>query len=378
MARKVILILTAVILILSIHCGKRGPLKLEPEILPKKVERFKLTQVGGSIRLQWDFPKIMADKKKTELLPENVTKIEVYYSTKEILGGKFRKKSDLLRKLTMKNLTRYIDSFQQKKMEELTSVERKKRERFTYYTDIPFETKNLTGKTHFFAIRYLYGRKKSPLSKVEFLVTQTPVKAINDLKVTKENKLIKLQWTRPKEDILGIPVANIAGYTVSRKTIPKTTDETPAEPQESTFQRINRNNVLTEYYEDRDTGRDGEYRYYVSTVISGAIESAPSPIASVNVTDIYPPDIPANLVCFKASDHMFLTWKPVSDEDLSHYRIYRKREGKSEFSLVGDNVTSPQYKDKDVQKGVLYHYTVTSVDVRGNESDHSNSVKEEF
>jgi fibronectin type 3 domain-containing protein len=376
MAKKTIFTLTAIILVLAIHCGKKGPLKLEPEILPKKVENFKASQVGSSIRLQWDFPKIMADKKKTELFPENVTKIEVYYSTKNILGGKFRKKSDLIKKLTMKNLTRYVDPFQKKRMEELTSIERKKKERFTYYTDIHFETKNLTGKTHFFAIRYLYGRKKSPLSQVTVLSTQTPVKAISDLKVTRENKLIKLDWSKPKEDILGMPVPNIAGYIVFRKTIPKTTEET--EPQEYIFEKINRNNVLTEYYEDKDTGQDGEYHYYVSTVISGTIESAPSSTVSVSVTDVYPPDIPANLVCFKASDHIFLTWKPVADDDLSHYRIYRKSEKENEYKLVEDNVTTPQYKDKDVQKGVLYNYTITSVDVRGNESDHSNSVKEEF
>lgn len=378
MAKKMILTLTAVIAVLFFHCGKKGPLKLEPEILPKKVENFTVSQVGSSIRLMWDFPKLMADKKKTELVPENVSKIEVYYSTKEILGGKFRKKSKLLKKLTMANLTPYIDPFLKKRLEELTSVDRKKRERFTYYAEIPFDVKELNLKPHFFAVRYIYGRKKSPLSDVAFLQSQTPVKAIDDLKVTRENKLIKLEWTKPKEDVLGMPVPNIAGYLVFRRTIPKPEEGAETEQQESTFERINKNNVLNEYYEDRDTGRDGEYQYYVSTLISSTIESAPSPPVSVTVTDIYPPDVPANLVCFKAADHMFLTWKPVADEDLSHYRVYRKAKGEDEIKLIEDNVTSPQYKDKNVQKGVLYIYTVTSVDTRGNESEHSDSAKEEF
>jgi fibronectin type 3 domain-containing protein len=327
----------------------------------------------------WDFQKILADK-KTKLEPEKITKIQVYYSEKQILGGKFRKKSTLLRKLKMKDLTRYENPWVLKKLEELSSYEREKREKFTYFVDIPFKIKNLTAKSHFFAIRYIYGKKKSPLSKVAFLVTNTPVKPIENLKATKENKLIKLEWNKSQQDVVGMAVPNIAGYKVfrKRKIATQNTDETADESSDETFQIISRGNVLTEYFEDRDTGIDGEYQYYVSTVTSSVIESAPSNVVSVTVTDLYPPDIPANLVSFKASDHMFLTWKAAPDKDLSHYCIYRKSAEKNEFTLIADDVTTNYYKDKKIQKGTLYFYSVTAVDERGNESEYSNIVKEQF
>ncbi len=375
------LLLTSIVfvLIFSLNCGKKGPLKLEPEILPREAVNLKISQVGENIRVQWDFQKILADR-KTELEPEKITKIEVYYSKKEILGGKFRKKSTLLRKLKMKDLTRYEKPWVLKKLAELSSYERKKKEKFTYFVDIPFKIKDLTAKSHFFAIRYLYGKKKSPLSQVAFLVTGTPVKSIKNLKVTRENKLIKLEWSKPQQDVLGMAVPNIAGYKVfrKRKITTQKTDETADEPSDEAFQIISRGNVITEYFEDRDTGIDGEYHYYVSTMISNAIESAPSAVVTVNVTDLYPPDIPVNLVSFKASDHMFLTWKAVPDKDFSHYRIYRKSAEKDEFTLIADDVTANYYKDKKVKKGMLYFYSVTALDERGNESECSNIVKEQF
>ena len=116
----------------------------------------------------------------------------------------------------------------------------------------------------------------------------------------------------------------------------------------------------------------------MSAIISNQIESAPSETVSIKVTDIFPPEIPANLVCFKAQDHLFLTWKPVLDTDFSHYRVYRRLPANKEFQLVADKGTSTSYKDKDLTAGKTYFYVVTSVDTKGNESEYSNEVKEQF
>ena len=75
---------------------------------------------------------------------------------------------------------------------------------------------------------------------------------------------------------------------------------------------------------------------------------------------------------------MFLTWKPVMDKDFSHYRVYRRFPPDNEFQLAADNVTSTSYKDKDLKAGNTYFYVVTSVDTKGNESEYSNEVKEQF
>jgi fibronectin type 3 domain-containing protein len=387
MAKKGIILLTAFMLTLSLNCGKKGPLKLEPERLPKEALNLTISQVGDNIRLRWDFPGRLTDK-KTELETEKITRIEVYYSEKEILGGKFRKKSTLLRKLQMNELIPYEDPMFIRRAETLTASQKEKQKKLSFFVEIPFNIKDLNVKSHFFALRYLYGKKKSPLSDVAFIITQTPVKPIDDLEVTVENKVVKLKWGRPQSDVSGLPLGNIAGYKIFKKINAreakkaKETDETagepPVEPLDEPFRKINHTPVLSEYFEDVDTGTDGEYLYYISTVVSSDIESAPSPIVSVQITDIFPPDIPANLVSFKAVDHMFLTWRAVSDNDFSHYRVYRKSTEEGDFRLIADEVTTNQYKDRNVQTGTLYFYAVTAVDTKGNQSEYSNMVKEEF
>ncbi|MDQ1350885.1 MAG: Fibronectin type-III protein [Acidobacteriota bacterium] len=350
-------------LVLSLNCGKKGPLILEPEILPLVCENLTLSQVGANIRLQWDFPKRLSDN-KTDLEIQKITRAEIYYSGKDIPGGKFLKKSTLLRKMEKAEISLLSPLSSQAPL--------------TFSIEIPFKIQDLNTKSHFFAIRYLYGKNKSPLSGVVAMITQTPVKPIDDLQITRENKLIKLKWSKPQTDVSGMPIANIAGYKIFRRIKPSKTGDAAVKTAEELFRKINYNPVLNEYFADGDTGRDGEYQYYVSTMTTNEIESGPSPIVSVSVSDIYPPEIPANLVSFKGADHLFLTWKASADTDLSHYRIYRKATEGGEFTLLADHVTGNQYKDKDVKKGTLYFYAVTAVDNKGNESQFSSTVKEEF
>ena len=371
-------VLIIVMLFLSlINCGKKGPLKLEPEILPEPIENLTLSQVGMNIKLQWNFPKKLSDN-KTSLEIEKISKVEVFYSEKDIPNGKFLKKSTLLLKLEKAELSKLV--------QQSTLSSESIQSQLLYSLEIPFKIQDLNVKPHFFGLRYLYGKKKSPLGNVAAMTTLIPVKKIDDLQITRENKLIKLKWSKPQLDASGIPIANIVGYKIYRRINPPKTDETAGNignitdkiTMEVPFRKINYNLVLTEYYADGDTGKDGEYQYYISTVISKDIESGSSDIVSVSVSDIYPPEIPANLVSFKGTDHMFLTWNAVGDSDLSFYRIYRKFTEESDFKMLADQVTSTQYKDNDVKKGTLYIYVVTSVDNKGNESQYSNMTKEEF
>lgn len=369
--------LSLLVMILLLGCGKKGPLHLEPELIPKAAEKLKLSQIGNYLKLEWDFPQVLADKKRTELEPAKIDKIYIYYSDKEILGGKFRKKSTLLKKLKLEDLTLsplpLTTAPVRPGMKEIKNL--------TYFINIPFKLKELDNKQHFFGIQYYYQKKRSPMSEIAFILSRAPVKPVTDLKLNLENKVIKLTWAKPLLDEAGKSITDIAGYNIYRKIEPEKVGEAEANvetPETAIFSKINRANVLIEYYEDKDTGISGNYSYYVSAVISNQIESAPSETVSIKVTDIFPPEIPANLVCFRSQDHLFLTWKSVMDTDLSHYRVYRRLSPDDEFQLVADKVTAATYKDKDLKAGKTYFYVVTSVDTKGNESQYSNEVKEQF
>ena len=65
-----------------------------------------------------------------------------------------------------------------------------------------------------------------------------------------------------------------------------------------------------------------------------------------------------------------LTWEPSDDPTLSHYQVYASREPIAEASqelLVGSPVEAEMF-DWGLQAGTTYHYAVTTVDRRGNES----------
>lgn len=392
MKRNIAVIILFTCLVSLWGCGKKGPLVLEPDMIPGKVSNFKIKQVGASIRLLWDFPRKLKDN-KTDLDLQRIQRIEVYYSDKEIPERKFRRKATRLKKLTFADLTKKIDPNLLKALQRLSAKQRKQREKHSYYVDIPFEIVNLQDRMHFMAIRYFYDKKKSPLSEIALIRTQTPIKPVADLKITKEKKLLKLEWDKPTLDVSGGPVTNISGYKIFKKIVSGQTseesavpgtDETPAIDDEDTGEEGGENGfrkiaqVLNQYYEDKDTGTDGKYEYYIATIVSKKIESAPSPIFTVEITDVFPPDNPVNLVSFKASDHMLLNWKAVPDKDLSHYRVYRKTDPRGEYKRIADEVTTVRYKDSAVTKGVLYYYVVTAVDAKGNESEYSNQAKEEF
>ena len=65
-----------------------------------------------------------------------------------------------------------------------------------------------------------------------------------------------------------------------------------------------------------------------------------------------------------------LTWDPVADADLSHYSVYGSREPIAEPNQerLLASPTYAEFADWGLRAGTTYHYAVTSVDRRGNES----------
>lgn len=364
-------------------CGKKGPLVLEPQPEPTIATNIEVRQSGDKIRIQWDFPKLLSDR-KTEFLPEKIDRVDIHYSDKEIPGGRFPDKSSILRKLTSADISRFIDPLVTAYLQRLPENQRVKSERFTYYTEIPFDIPDLNNKVHFFSVRFHYNKKKSPVGDVVAIHTQTPVKPVADLAIVQEKKLLTLKWSKPVVDIKGMPVSHITGYKVFRKMIPRVAEtgtETPhAQPNPQTLQDngyISKGQVLKEVFSDADTSAEGLYKYYIIALAANNIESSSSNVVEINVADLFPPDVPANLVGLRSSGFMFLTWSSVRDADFSHFRLYRKT-ASGEHQLLADKLTVPQYKDTAVSAGNVYYYSVSAVDNHGNESEYSNEVYEQF
>jgi predicted small lipoprotein YifL len=342
------IILAAALLLLP-ACGKKGPLVLEPEKLPPPVTGLGLRQVGHEIELSWKYPALLSDG-KTPLLAAQVRSVAIHHLAKPFSPVAFEKKSELLVRFKPAELSSRPDGF--------------------FAGAVPFKAKLLKDKEHAFAVSFQYGRSRSALSSVEKITTRTPPAPVRDLKAGREGKIVILSWSRPQADSEGQPLAALAGYRVYRRIL--------AGKDPGAFVRINTTAVPGEYYQDRDTGSDGEYEYQVASLLEERIESVPSNMARLRIQDTFPPDMPTNLVTFMARDHVFLTWEAVRDRDLHHYVVYRKAPKQEDFKILDAAVGDNFFRDRQVTKGQAYVYAVAAVDDKGNESEPSRPVRQLF
>lgn len=127
-----------------------------------------------------------------------------------------------------------------------------------------------------------------------------------------------------------------------------------------------------------------EYRAETVTVIGPSpqaqVEGDDSPEVKVFAHDVFPPAVPSGLqaVFSGPGQQAFidLIWAPDSDVDLDGYNIYRHEEGSAPVKVNAEPVKTPAYRDADVVSGKHYFYSVSAVDVRGNESARSEEAGE--
>jgi hypothetical protein len=129
-----------------------------------------------------------------------------------------------------------------------------------------------------------------------------------------------------------------------------------------------------------------EYRAETVTVITQnnkpavLVEGDDTPAVRVFADDVFPPAVPTGLQAVFSgpgqTPFIDLVWAPVPDVDLAGYNIYRHEEGASPAKLNSDLVKTPAYRDPNVASGKHYLYSVSAVDLRGNESTRSEEAGE--
>jgi hypothetical protein len=132
--------------------------------------------------------------------------------------------------------------------------------------------------------------------------------------------------------------------------------------------------------------RTYEYHAEIVTVVrqeSGSdaqVEGDDTPELKVVAKDAFPPSVPSGLQAVFSgpgqTPFIDLIWAPVTDSDLAGYNVYRHEEGAEPVKLNSDPLKTPAYRDTHVSAGMRYFYSVTSTDVRGNESAKSEEASE--
>jgi hypothetical protein len=130
------------------------------------------------------------------------------------------------------------------------------------------------------------------------------------------------------------------------------------------------------------------YEYRAETVTVMAQENKPevqvegddSPEIKVLADDVFPPAVPSGLQAVSSGPgqktFIDLVWAPVSDVDLGGYNVYRHEEGSAAVKVNAEPLKTPAYRDDSVLSGKSYFYSVSAVDVRGNESSRSEEASE--
>jgi hypothetical protein len=129
-----------------------------------------------------------------------------------------------------------------------------------------------------------------------------------------------------------------------------------------------------------------DYRATIVTKIGEAdsneqqVEGDDTSTVTVATHDIFPPATPTGLQAVFSGPgqkpFIDLVWTPNSEPDLAGYNVYRHEAGTQPVKINKEVVSSPAYRDSDVIAGHEYTYSVSAVDVPGNESSHSEEASE--
>ncbi len=110
------------------------------------------------------------------------------------------------------------------------------------------------------------------------------------------------------------------------------------------------------------------------------VEGEDSTRVEVAVIDVFPPAAPNGLqaVASGAGQQPFidLIWAPNTESDLAGYNVYRRQGGGDWVRINAELVKTSTFRDADVVRGNTYTYSVSAVDLRGNESPRSEETAE--
>jgi fibronectin type 3 domain-containing protein len=116
------------------------------------------------------------------------------------------------------------------------------------------------------------------------------------------------------------------------------------------------------------------------------VEGDDTPPVRIIAHDVFPPAVPAGLQAAYSGEgqkpFIDLIWAPVTTADLAGYNVYRSEietgssASQQMVKLNSGLVKSPSYRDSAVTSGKTYTYSVSAVDVRGNESQRSETTSE--
>ena len=248
----------------------------------------------------------------------------------------------------------------------------------------PADNRSAAGLDAVFAIRTRASRKRASVDSNAVKLHIYPVPApVGQLQSQLTESAIDLTWQASTQTAAGDPIT-VTEYHVFRGELdPKSYDPKITGPEvlherfTAPLALLGRSN--DPHYTDKQFDFGKTYVYIVrsaTTAGNNELESSDSDPAILKPADTFPPSTPQGIVAAAIenpettppSQEVDLSWSINSEQDLAGYHVYRsEREGERGSLATQDLLLSPAYRDTSVASSHKYWYSVTAVDLSGNE-----------
>ena len=353
-ASKAPLAALAVVLLISLSCGKRKP-PLPPE--ERVLQRAEVSgfQRGNQVILTWKMP--IRNAPKGDVL--RIERADIYRLAEPLNAPQALSEEEFAsRSLIIATMRIGDNDFGAKTLQ------------FTDTLQFAGQPARLR-----YAVRFVNGSgQKASFSNFFLLEPAARVAAVpNSLATELSQEAVRLRWQRPTANVDGTSPANIIGFNIYRSE----SEKVPA-------RLLNAAPVNDEVYEDRFFEFGKEYFYFVRAVSVGTdarpVESGESNIVRLTPIDAFPPS-PPTAVTIAATPTEISIFFPVNPEsDVVGYRVYRSLDPalpKDQWEqLTKEPLTANTFQDRNVESGRTYHYYVTAIDKFNNVSEASEVVSE--
>jgi hypothetical protein len=127
-------------------------------------------------------------------------------------------------------------------------------------------------------------------------------------------------------------------------------------------------------YLDDTTAFGTRYRYQVQAIAADNQWSVLSEATEITPVDIFPPAVPQGLGAVSTPQSIELAWTRNTETDFQGYNIYRSVDS-GPFQKIASLIEVPTFSDSMIERGKRYRYTVSAVDLTGNESAQTAPVE---
>jgi hypothetical protein len=314
--------LPAVLLLALAGCGYYGPPQPPALNIPRPIADLRVSEIGDRIVIRFTPP----DRTTEDLPVTSLQSIDLYVGPGEVNFDRNRWLSSARRYQVPASQTGEL-------IFEISAADR-----INQQLILAVRT---TGKS---------GRE-SDLSNYTYLTVAPPLLTPSAPALTNTADGVHLQWT-----------GDAPRYRILRTLLsaPDAQPEPLAEVDMSAFL-------------DQATVIGARYQYVILGLSGEAQQSLPSAPSAITPADMFAPATPTGLTPVAGVASIDLSWSRNTEDDLAGYNLFRSTDD-GPFTALATNLSVPAFTDTQVESGRQYRYSVSAIDMSGNESDRSEAI----